>query len=254
MPIGDVRQKSRGQKSVFVLGVYASAVHARWIGPDGKELIRAVGVATEPEIFWTGEGADEIIAGIQIPAASGHLKPALPGSNGPSGISLNERFLRPLGLSREDVWLSDLLPRSRMNGSQADALARAYLPNVEKFGLPNFLWPTVPNELASSERRAEILGEIEEAQPDVLVTLGDQPLKWFANQLDPRAHKRLSSFGTDNQRYGDLHEIELGGRTMKLLPLVHPRQASALGRSSVAWKALHDWWILNRAPELLASS
>ena len=95
--------------------------------------------------------------------------------------------------------------------------------------------------------------EIDQAQPDVLVTLGDQPLKWFASQMDPRTHKRLSSFGSDNQRYGELHEIELGGRRLQLLPLVHPRQASALGRSSTSWKATHDWWILNRAPKLLAS-
>lgn len=238
---------------MFVLGVYASAVHARWIGPDGKQLIRAVGVATEPTIFWTGEGATEVIARISLPESAGRLETASANSNGPSGISLNERFLKPLGLSRDDVWLSDLLPRSRMNGSQADALARAYLPNIKKFGLPDFEWPRVPEGLTSHERRDEILEEIDEAQSEVLITLCDQPLKWFVNYMAPRAHKRLSSFGTDNQRYGELHEIELGGRRLQLLPLAHPRQASALGHSSAAWKSAHDWWTENRAPTLLSS-
>ncbi len=61
-PIQKVCQTDRTQKKVFVLGVYASAVHARWICPDKKTLIRALAVDSEPEIFWTGERhAKEII-------------------------------------------------------------------------------------------------------------------------------------------------------------------------------------------------
>ena len=45
-PFGqDVRkleQMDQTPKLVFVLGVYASAVHARWIGPDGKKLVNAL--------------------------------------------------------------------------------------------------------------------------------------------------------------------------------------------------------------------
>ena len=50
-----VMQKDRSSKKVFVLGVYASAVHARWYGPDGKIRVRALAVASEPEIFWQGD-------------------------------------------------------------------------------------------------------------------------------------------------------------------------------------------------------
>ena len=35
-PILPVRQADRKPKRVFVLGVYASAVHARWTHPDGQ--------------------------------------------------------------------------------------------------------------------------------------------------------------------------------------------------------------------------
>ena len=52
-PIRKVTQTDRLPKRVFVLGVYASAVHARWIGQDGKTRIAALAVASEPEIFLT---------------------------------------------------------------------------------------------------------------------------------------------------------------------------------------------------------
>jgi hypothetical protein len=39
-PVLPVVQRDRTSKKVFVLGVYASAVHARWIGRDGKNLVK----------------------------------------------------------------------------------------------------------------------------------------------------------------------------------------------------------------------
>jgi len=57
-PILPVRQADRSPKRVFVLGVYASAVHARWISPEGRTRIAALAVASEPEIFWPGLGAE----------------------------------------------------------------------------------------------------------------------------------------------------------------------------------------------------
>ena len=56
-PITPVKQADTTPKRVFVLGVYASAVHARWVADDGKTIINALGVASEPEIFWRGEEA-----------------------------------------------------------------------------------------------------------------------------------------------------------------------------------------------------
>ena len=35
-------------KEVFVLGVYASAVHAKWLDKDGKIKVHALAVASEP--------------------------------------------------------------------------------------------------------------------------------------------------------------------------------------------------------------
>jgi hypothetical protein len=67
-PVKVVAQQDRGPKRVFVLGVYASAVHARWVGADGKkDVVKALAVASEPYIFWRGDGAEKIIRGIAIP-------------------------------------------------------------------------------------------------------------------------------------------------------------------------------------------
>ena len=78
-----VEQKDRNPKKVFVLGVYASAVHARWVDKAGKQKVSALAVASEPEIFWKGENAREIISKIEIPEQLGKLNiPSDPRLNG----------------------------------------------------------------------------------------------------------------------------------------------------------------------------
>ena len=104
-------QQDRTPKKVFVLGVYASAVHARWkIG--SKTICPAMAVASEPRIFWDGnpEEAAEIISRIHLPEGLGTLEPAGSHLNGPSAKVLDEHILAPLGFTRKDAWLCDLLP------------------------------------------------------------------------------------------------------------------------------------------------
>lgn len=66
-------QQDRTSKKVFVLGIYASAVHARW-KINGKTVCVALAVASEPRIFWDGniEEAKAIISKIYIPKETGH--------------------------------------------------------------------------------------------------------------------------------------------------------------------------------------
>ena len=248
-PIRRVVQQDRTRKRVFVLGVYASAVHARWVDKRGQRRINAVGVASEPEIFWRGDSVEDLLGAIAVPEDAGRLEPAGPQLNGPSGRSLDEMFLEPLGLSRDDTWLCDLVPHSCMNTSQQRALQQRYIPEMERLDLPEPRWPTVPKCLASCERRAEIQGELGEASPAVLVTLGDQPLRWFAKFHG--AHARLRTYGTAPGAYGRLHPIQVGGRDMQLLPVVHPRQAARLGTHSPVWASLHQHWAQHVAPGLL---
>lgn len=241
-PVLPVLQKDRTKKRVFVLGVYASAVHARWIGEDGRQKICAVGVASEPEIFWCGcrTAAQKIIAGIKLPPGAGRLTPASDSLNGPSGKTLDERFLKPLGLSRDDVWLCDLVSHSCMNEKQALALKREYDPLRESLGLPVYDWPPLPAILADSDRRAEIERELVDSGADILITLGDQPLKWFA-QFHGSA-TALSKYGRTFATYGQPHPLEIVSRKLNLLPLVHPRQAARLGSHSPGWASIHDAW------------
>ena len=94
-------QKDRTPKQVFVLGVYASAVHARW--KKGNEIVcQALAVASEPRIFWDGnpDEAKEIISKIHIPDELGILEPAGSHLNGPSAKVLDEHILAPLGYVR----------------------------------------------------------------------------------------------------------------------------------------------------------
>ncbi len=245
-PVQRVVQVDRRPKRVFVLGVYASAVHARWVDETGATLIRALGVASEPCIFWAGQGAKEIVAAIDMPPGAGRLVPAACSLNGPSGRSLDKHFLAPLGLTREDTWLCDLVPHSCRNRGQAAAIEQHYRPRAEKLGLPCVTWPSPPRKLADAARRGEIAAELRASEAEVVVTLGDLPLKWFAKAEAGKG--ALGTFGRDSQSYGRLHDTVIDGRALKLLPLVHPRQAAGLGGHSASWKDLHKAWTRDVAP------
>ena len=136
-----------------------------------------------------------------------------------------------------------------MNDRQKAALASKYDVQIEKLSLPEYYWPPVPPTLANEQRRAEIAGEVSEASPDIFVTLGDQPLQWFTKYFGSKS--KLSDYGDSIERYGLLHDISIAGRDMKLLPLVHPRQAAKLGSHSAKWADLHESWVKDVAQSLL---
>jgi hypothetical protein len=184
-PIRKVTQTDRSPKRVFVLGVYASAVHARWIGEDGKTRIAALAVASEPEIFWTGAGSEQLIATITPPNTIGTLKSAGQNLNGPSGRALDEHILAPLGLTRKDAWLCDLVPHSCMNPGQEAALKREGMPVPE--------WPKVPKCLADAARLAK-LGLIADS-PSNRAGQGNRP----PGSRHSRAQARRPVFLTDRR-------------------------------------------------------
>ena len=248
-PVRPVVQEDRGPKDVFVLGVYASAVHAHWVGLNGRTVVRALGVASEPYIFWRGENAAEIISRIAVPDAAGRLVPADSRLNGPSGQALDDQFLTPLNLTREKAWLCDLVPHSCKNTGQAAAIRDHYDPIENKLHLPSVTWPELPSQLASEERRLAIEAELMESGAQVIVTLGDQPLRWFARFYGAKA--RLSTYGKTAAEYGRLHQIRIGDRDLSLLPLVHPRQAGGLSGHTLEWKQIHAEWRDVVAPTLL---
>ena len=239
-------QQDRNPKKVFVLGVYASAVHARW--KKGNEIIcQALAVASEPRIFWDGnkEEAKEIISRIQIPKELGTLEPAGSHLNGPSAKVLDEHILAPLGYTREDAWLCDLLPETRINSSQKKVIEERYNPLIEQYGLNPVTIPDRPTAFCDQKRSEEILSELKESQAELLVLLGDIPIKQFLNRVAKVDYASLQEYA-DIFGYGNQSSVIIDGRTISVLPLAHPRQIGALGSHSEKWNVAHLQWEKSR--------
>ncbi len=236
-----VVQQDRTPKKVFVLGVYASAVHARWKN-GSKVICNALAVASEPRIFWDGnpEEAKEIISRIKIPKELGTLEPADSRFNGPSAKVLDEHILAPLGFTRKDAWLCDLLPETRLNDGQVNALKRYEIVR-EKYGLKEVTIPKRPYNFCDKERCKEIIAELEESKADMLVLLGDIPIKQFLNTVADVEYKSLKEY-KERYDYGSPSEAVINGKTYKILPLAHPRQIGALGSHSNDWYRFHQEW------------
>ncbi len=235
-------QKDRTPKKVFVLGVYASAVHARWV-KEGRTVCQALAVASEPCIFWDGNPdlAREIISSIEIPEKLGRLEPAGAGLNGPSAKVLDENILAPLGFERSDAWLCDCLPEARLNPSQIKAIRERYDPLIEQYGLPPVTVPHRPSVFCDENRSAEITGELNESGAELLVLLGDIPIAQYLRRVADVPYSTLGEY-VDLYGYGTSTEAVIGNREIKVLPLAHPRQIGALGAHSEKWHAAHKEW------------
>ena len=242
-----VKQVDRSPKKIFILGVYASAVHAKWIDQNNKVKVRALAVFSEPYIFWRGDNAEKIIRKINIPKELGHLEPANKIYNGPSGIELDRSFLEPLGFDRTDAWLCDIIPYSRINNNQHIAIKNIYEPVRKEFNLPEVTIPKFyKRELDNEKRRKEILKELEQSQAETIILLGDLPIKWFLSFFIDKPYTKLSDFGKTKEKYGRKHELNINGKIYGVIPLVHPRQAGRLGKSDKKWSDLHTWWVNNK--------
>ncbi|MDX9759886.1 MAG: hypothetical protein RBU27_12065 [Bacteroidota bacterium] len=241
-PVLTVEQQDHSPKKAFVLGVYASAMHARWMNPDGTERVRALAVASEPQIFWDGSGAEEIIAGIDVPEVAGRLVAADVGMNGPSAKALDKKILAPLGLNRDSTWLCDLVPHACQNPSQAEAVELNYTELATKLSLPPVNMIPYPGRI-TEDRIAEIKAELFMSQATMLITLGDDPIKLFLTKVSGDwKWDSLSEFAM-TYPYGAQIPINIDGRTIFVLPLVHPRQVAGLGAHNEHWKTEHQKWL-----------
>ncbi len=124
-------QHDRTPKRVFVLGGYAGAVHARWLDPTGRTAVNALAVASEPDIFWRGEGTDEVMARIRVPSEAGRLVDAdcgAPRFNGPSG-----RALDPRPRASQPLAAGHVVVRPTARVAQQPPPSRGQLPGVPAF-------------------------------------------------------------------------------------------------------------------------
>ena len=84
------------------------------------------------------------------------------------------KFLLPLGLAREDVWLCDIIPYTRINPGQKAALRKSYNPLIERYYLPECTIPEFQKKVLDDElRRSEILSELNQSLASVIILLGD---------------------------------------------------------------------------------
>ncbi len=235
-------QKDRTPKKVFVLGVYASAVHARW-KKNGNVICQALAVASEPEIFWDGNPAEAeaIISRIHVPEALGTLEPAGRQFNGPSAKVLDDHILAPLGFDRNDAWLCDCLPETRLNPGQVRVIQEKYNPCIEICALNEVTIPKRPSVFCDAKRAEEIADEIMRSKAGLLVLLGDIPIAQFLKRVSDVSYGTLQEY-TDRYGYGNCSEAEICGRKMAVLPLAHPRQIGALGAHSEKWHRAHAEW------------
>ncbi len=237
-----VVQRDRRPKRVFVLGVYASAVHARW-RRDGKVVCQALAVASEPRIFWGGNAqeARDIISRIDIPSQLGTLEPAGANLNGPSAKVLDENILATLGHDRDDAWLCDCLPEARLNPSQVKAIKRRYNPLIEEYGLNEVTVPMRPSVFCTQERAEQIAQELVDSQAKLLVLLGDIPIAQFLNRVADVPYASLREYCSEHP-YGTKSLVCIDGEEFEILPLAHPRQIGALGSHSTHWHLAHSEW------------
>lgn len=169
-----------------------------------------------------------------MPFMAGKLRPAHQKFNGPSGRALKEHYLEPLG--NPECWVTDLHPGYFLSQGNAAAIERHYKSLVEKLGLPEAELPSRPGVVKPGQDRLdELEQEFMESGASVVLTLGNEPIP----VLFEEGRDRLSM-----DDYGRLEERRfLGRHAVQALHLVHPRQATALGRSSKTWGRVHADWV-----------
>ena len=261
-------RRPSGHASLFVLGVYPSALHVRWVPPQwaqdelGVGPVGALAVDDEPTVLWDGADAEarverwrEAVGFRQGDgrAEFGHVAPA---GNGTSGRSVSRRILAPLDATAKDTWFTDVVDRyfAKSGGSrrqQADAIAAEYAPFAIRAKRPKAHLPPRPSEnelvdIAVERHATRLRRELAEAAAPVIVSLGEEArrvLAALADECGGPPTGRLDArrlVGANASHYGEPGTVRIAGHSMTWHALVHP------GQRSTSWRALHDDWIARR--------
>jgi uracil-DNA glycosylase len=247
-PVLRVQQKDRIPKPVFSLGVYGSAVFAQFKPADSKSTIRYLPIDNEPEVFWRGtqEYTKKIISNINVSKLAGKLVAEDKNINGILGRLLDKYYLHPLKLHRDDVWICNLIPHLLLNKNERKSLKK-YNDLHTIFNLPEAEIPTKNDRFSfiNKKRYREIIEEIFQARPEVMISLGQQPLKWFLKEYDKNVGSLLSI-----KDYGSVKEIQIKSIKIKLIPLFHPRQLLKEKNRDTRVGLLHYDWLKNKVKKI----
>lgn len=244
------RRPPRGRENgadLFVLGVYPSALHVRWTRPDG-EVVGALAVDDEPEVFWDGADADKRIATWQeaVGWSNEWGKIGAAGGNGSSGRSVVENVLVPLGVSPDRTWFTDCLPTYFVKagkGSQGERIRSVYdefaasHAALRPADLPKRPAPSVLVERAIRNEGAGLLGEIRRSGAARIVTLGQEAADVLAEIAE------LDRVQLDcGASYGTARPLAVDHQSFDWIPLTHP------GNRTSRWVERHARWAADRSP------
>lgn len=240
VPVSRCAPSASSPRRVFVLGAYPSALHVAWLPPKPFERVRALPVADEPEPFWTGTDEALRIAAWRERVGFRDAWGAIATCrrlNGSSGVWVEERVLRPLGVSREECWITDCLATYRTSTDVAKRLDDTYHPFAAAHGAPVASLSLHPSERqivreALAVERERLTAELELATPELVVTLGNAALRVLrALVLDADGIQRLAA----DDRYGTARRVRVMGRTASWVPLAHPAAPRAYQLAHAAW-------------------
>jgi uracil-DNA glycosylase len=227
---------------VFVLGAYPSALHITWTSPpdgSGKRVrINALPVDNEPVPFWDGSNEGGLVdawRGHRFDNGWGVAEPAGPRNNGSSGRSLDDHYLEPLGLTRDEAWITDCLDTYRMSTGVERALSERFTPIVTDVDLQPSLGGHPGDRAIVSEalelHRDRLHEELRTAAPEVVITLGNAARRVFASVTDTPLDSRVLTV----DGYGTAIRTSTGARWFAV---AHPGTLSKLE----SWRTAHEHW------------
>jgi hypothetical protein len=245
-PVLPRRASADGPRRSFLLGAYPSALHVRWAPPPGPyRPIRAVPVDNEPEPFWNGADQHRRVerwrAEVGFDPAWGTVEPA--GElNGSSGRWVDRQVLEPLGLMREEVWITDCLTTYRRSVPVHGRIQDTYNPFAGDVGLPIARLAEHPDEehivAEALAERHRLLEELERARPEQIITLGRAALRVLERLVEVAGERpRLELRALDG--YGRPVGIRVGDRSAVWLALAHPG-------APPPYRTAHARWAGNR--------
>jgi hypothetical protein len=243
-----ISQIDRTPKPVFVLGVYGSAVFAQFNTVNSELPIRYLPIDNEPGIFWNGDQktVKKIISDLNIPKTVGKLTPEISSVNGIIGKAFDKYYLHPLKLNRDQIWICNLIPYYVLNKNERKSV-RKYNDVNHMFNLPKAEIPSKEerkNDL-TKKRFSEIIEEIFLSKAEFIITLGQQPLKWFMQEYNSGMENFLNV-----KNYGSIIKIQLESVKFNFIPLFHPRQLLKEKNIDSRVGLLHFDWIKTKAKKI----